>query len=321
MATVSGIDEAGFGPVLGPLVVSASTFEVPEECMEANFWGLLAGCICRRPPRRSSKVAIDDSKKLYAGLKSETLVNLERGVLAMLASRSQPVASLRELISQVAPKASEAMTGYPWYAEDLPLPRCVTPMNIRLAGNSLRTSMSRFGMRLQDITCEPVFAGEFNRHVTSTDNKSAMLFDITSRHLWRIWNNSPPGKLRIYVDRQGGRTYYLPALQRLFPNCSMKILEENRYLSAYRITGDDREAEICFFVDCDARSLPVALASMASKYLRELYMELLNGFWVGRMPGLKPSAGYYGDGRRFYRDIAALVREAGYDETMILRAR
>jgi ribonuclease HIII len=36
-----GIDEAGYGPILGPLVVSASAFELPAARADACLWKTL----------------------------------------------------------------------------------------------------------------------------------------------------------------------------------------------------------------------------------------------------------------------------------------
>ena len=43
---------------------------------------------------------------------------------------------------------------------------------------------------------------------------------------------------------------------------------------------------------------------MASKYLRELAMRALNDYWRGRVPGLRATAGYPQDAKRFRADIA-----------------
>ena len=39
----------------------------------------------------------------------------------------------------------------------------------------------------------------------------------------------------------------------------------------------------------------VALASIVSKTVRELWMDVFNEYWRGRIPGLRPTAGYPSD--------------------------
>ena len=45
--------------------------------------------------------------------------------------------------------------------------------------------------------------------------------------------------------------------------------------------------------------MPVALASMISKYTREALMSRFNTWWQTHLPALAPTAGYYSDGVRF----------------------
>ncbi|MHC4951781.1 MAG: ribonuclease HII, partial [Planctomycetota bacterium] len=45
MATLVGIDEAGYGPLLGPLVVSAVSFDMPENLLRANHWDILTKAV------------------------------------------------------------------------------------------------------------------------------------------------------------------------------------------------------------------------------------------------------------------------------------
>ncbi len=80
-------------------------------------------------------------------------------------------------------------------------------------------------------------------------------------------------------------------------------------------------AEVHFEVSAEAFHLPVALASMLSKYLRELFMGRFNGYWRSVAGQIDPTAGYYTDGRRFYEQIAGHVARMGIDEAMIYRSR
>ena len=64
-----------------------------------------------------------------------------------------------------------------------------------------------------------------------------------------------------------------------------------------------------FLRKADAVDPAAALASMTAKYVRELFMESLNAFFAARVEGLKPTAGYYSDGRRFLADVEDVLGE------------
>jgi len=322
LAIVAGIDEAGLGPVLGPLVVSAVAFTVPDRAGPLCMWSALSSAVCRGTSRRAGKIAIGDSKRLFTRSRRRPLEHLERGVLGMLAAAGRRPTSLCELLAAVAPRAGRDMRAYPWYVDgQTSLPACIDPTDVILAGNSLRSALAAAGIGLAGLRCEPVFVGQFNRHVAATDNKSTVLFDVTGRLLDWLWRRCPPGLLSIHVDRQGGRKRYLPALQRIFEACRFRVIDENERFSAYQIDGRRRKGRICFVTDAETRKLPVALASMASKYLRELFMKMLNEFWAERIPGLSATAGYYTDGRRFYEQISPCARSLGVDQRLIYRCR
>ncbi len=317
---VVGIDEAGLSPVLGPLVVSAVAMRVPDDQVDTPLWDVLAGAVSRKRSSKSA-LAINDSKKLYSSRSKGGLRALERGVLASLASAGREAASPTALLQLVASEAVGKLARYPWYVDDTrSLPRSAEGTDIVLAGNALKKAMSESGVALVGMRSEPIFAGQFNDLVGVTRNKASTLFDIVSRLL--VWARGVgQDRLCVYVDRLGGRQRYREGLERVFDGCSLRVLTEEPECSAYEISDGRRDMSLTFSVGGDAKQLPVALASMLSKYIRELYMELLNGFWRGHLPELAPTAGYHTDGRRFWQEIEPTVRRLGIDPHLLFRTR
>ncbi len=182
--------------------------------------------------------------------------------------------------------------------------------------------MKRQGIALKTIRAEPLLAGHFNKLIKSTNNKAVVLFSLTGRLIDYVFSTYAASERTIItVDSQGGRVHYLKPLQRTFEGAHIKILQESPDRSVYHLRDGDRQAEIRFCTNAERQSLPVALASMTSKYIRELFMELLNNWWAQRVENLKPTAGYYVDGRRFIKDIRPVARQENIDENLLIRCR
>ncbi len=58
---------------------------------------------------------------------------------------------------------------------------------------------------------------------------------------------------------------------------------------------------------------------MFAKYIRESAMKLFNSWWVKRVPGIRPTAGYPQDARRFIADIKAAKAMPENPDTLIRR--
>jgi ribonuclease HII len=98
-------------------------------------------------------------------------------------------------------------------------------------------------------------------------------------------------------------------------------LEEGALRSSYRVLGLGREVRLTFQPRADAEQFCVALASMVSKYVRELLMGELNAFWQGHVPGLRPTAGYPGDAARYFEAIRPAAQRLGIPEAAIWRRK
>src|SRR5688572_27067103 len=79
-----GIDEAGYGPNLGPLVMTAVACQVPEELDEACLWEVLGTAVRRQRKAGDARLFVDDSKLVYSSARG--LGDLETAVLAALAA-------------------------------------------------------------------------------------------------------------------------------------------------------------------------------------------------------------------------------------------
>lgn len=323
MRMIAGIDEAGLGPVLGPLVETAVVMEVPEELADADLWQVLSETVSRKAERRGDRVAIADSKKLYGGLRDRAgLGRLERGVLGALWVLGFRPCSLHELVRDVAPSCGAALARYPWYCDmTVDLPAAIDEAALTGAGLALAQGLDRAGVRLSAVRCEVVNPGELNELIEQTDNKAAAHLLVTRRLLHWLAEIQNGAVLAIHIDRHGARRRYRAPLQEMFPDSMVWVRQENPSKSCYTVEMGAVRFDVTFAVGCEQRQLPVALASMVCKYVREIHMQLFNRYWTQRVAGLAPTAGYAVDGRRFFESIQFEMNALGIDRSLVWRER
>lgn len=314
-----GIDEAGYGPLLGPLVVTSVSMLAPGAADPPDFWSRLSGGVCRKATKRDVRLAIDDSKKLYnpkIGIQA-----LERAALTMLAARTDAPRSLAELLTRISSSAVD-LDRYPWYRQfDIDLPVANDPRLIAAKANAVRCDMTDRGVSMGDVSSEVILEGRFNREVGTTRNKSVVLAGAALRLVARAVTNRGKNPLYVTIDRHGGRKRYRDVLMTFFAPKRFRIIEESDERSAYELCDAAGAWTIEFVVKADQRSMPVALASIYSKYVRELLMKGLNAYFTRRVNGLKPTAGYYTDAKRFLVQVDAAITSEGLDRRMLVRSR
>jgi hypothetical protein len=333
MALIIGMDEAGYGPNLGPLIVGATAWEVPGDPRTLDLWQAFAGVVEQSPPVQGSHVQVADSKQVYSPTKG--LEHLEQGLLHGLAVLQSCLRardpeyhtdvanpqypfpqSFRELLRQVTVLVPEALDVEPWFAgADRALP---FGLQLPLA-SAWHVRCQSHDIRLRAMRADVVLTRRFNELTRANDSKGRALSEISMHlleHVWRECDGEKHDQVLILADKHGGRNRYQEFLPIVFGDRFIRCLRESAESSRYAVGA----AEIRFETKSE-RHLPVALASMLCKYLRELSMEMFNRFWTERQPGLKATAGYPQDARRFKQEIAALQAKLGIDDEVLWRER
>src|ERR1700730_15953364 len=121
MPWIIGVDEAGYGPNLGPLVMTAAACQVPDLLVNESLWRVLRRAVRRRVGDNESRLLIQDSKIVYSPARG--LGDLEMGVIAALSSwRTMADASSAALLDQLCPAHHPHVRLEPWYKGESVLP-------------------------------------------------------------------------------------------------------------------------------------------------------------------------------------------------------
>jgi len=349
MAYLIGTDEAGYGPNFGPLVVSATVWQVPDGMSHADLYAAVKDCITAWPKHLSKpgktkrakkkaakkvakkakktkkkvkrKIRVDqrvwmaDSKQLYKpGNASRGLAGLERGVLAALGACSDPSllatpADWHDLWQTLCGDDHASMKQLPWYADfDECLPVAMAAEEVANAAERLSTGLMEAGVRLCRIRSRAIVLS----HVTLT---------LAAEQIEWLRNVAEePTMIHVLCDKHGGRNHYAALLAHHFPNTFVEVREESRPISSYAFGTAGEPVTFAFQAKAD-NILAAGLASMTSKYLRELAMRAFNDFWRGHDSELRPTAGYPGDARRFKQQIATVQADLGISDQVLWRER
>ena len=337
MRLVLGVDEAGYGPNLGPLVVAVSAWAVDSRLevldglepfapeFQAASW-----------TPRSAFVPFGDSKKIYQSGKGLAGLNFALRFFESIFEGKPPQKRPWFELGQLAQEDLSRVESHPWY-------RCINPAkglgranqvdeNSEASCRFAREKLLKLGVRLIGFRLRVLDEAYFNECVDRLGNKSDVLGHISLELAWKVLGecmdfHSFKG-IEIYCDRQGGRKKYAGLISQTYershresqvPFCS--VVGESSKTSVYSMRHAGIATSIRFQVHGDSL-FPPAAASMVAKWARESLMERFNGYWrevVG--PGLKPTAGYAVDAARFARDIEPWITKLAIEKNQWWRRK
>jgi hypothetical protein len=345
MALLAGIDEAGYGPILGPLVVTGVAFRVPDSLVGECLWDMLRETCTRRVQRNETRLLVADSKQVYGHGAQGGMVALERTVLSMLGVGHSVPATVDDLLIRVAPGTRLDFEEHPWYRgiqRSIPVSSC---SDVSMWANALSRNLIQRSLIFLGAFAEPVPEGRYNRLVRDTGNKADVLAAANLRIIKRMLEMLQRGEQAVILaDRLGGRARYAELVRSAWPDANLHIVCETSDRSEYifqtpgipknsppsempeYVGSDDAprsasaEVRIAYATGADRLHFPVALASIFSKYLREVFMLLFNDYW-SCFGNLKPTAGYYSDAKRWLNDARPILEEMGIRPANLVRSK
>lgn len=322
-----GVDEAGYGPLLGPLCVGASVWTVASEgvvltatdAAPPNLWSLLRTAVCRSGRDARGRLPIADSKKLKLakGSAQHPLTHLERTVLACAAAAHGTTAiavdddALRTMLGDG--------TSFTHDEPPVALPVATDRALAAIGAGQFARACAKADITLQALRCVRHEPAALNAHLATGALKPNLTFCTAMEFARDALAAHPSMPAWLAFDRQGGRMRYLDDLMRSLDARSPRVLHEDEERSHYLLTIGDRPVRVSFEVGAESSHLPIALASMAAKTVRELCMERLNRFFIRQVPGLVPTAGYVQDGRRWLAELAPHWESLGIREADLVR--
>lgn len=320
-------DEAGYGPKLGPLVIAATTWQVPD-CDDDQLAGLFEPM--QKPCRLgNAKVIVNDSKAVF---KPKSVQNSQQSQADPLETLHATVSvanhwcgiyptELSSWLQQIAADDFDGVKQTPWLTN-------IQDVAFRDddAVDEIVNTWQHSGIKLLGSHLRIIPAQQFNKAIANGMNKADLLSESTLslvRQAIEKQKDESSVKAQVFCDRHGGRRYYAGVLQHCLEDANAQVIAETKSQSSYSLRGDRIDATIRFTVKGD-RFAPVALSSIYAKYVRERMMESFNEYFANLHKGknpLKPTAGYPTDAIRYLKDIAPIRKRERIKDTDLIRQR
>lgn len=312
---VVGIDENGYGPRLGPLVVTGSLWRVED----------LRFLHQPNPLPESKKVfSCGDSKKMGTG---------EGIVLALFRwlKGYTPSHTLQFLSSLLLPSQEKCSFSKDMCWPEFPLPHWNDGLSSKEeeeVGEMLEHFLSFQGY-LMEVKSVLLCPRQFNEKRSELGNKAHVnfyLFEEVIRYFKEKYQGTLPLEDGfLFLCHQIGTTRDYRPFFRYLQNFEVVEEEREEGQAPFGPGGVSRYVlsdlgEVWFIQDGDQNCLPIALSSLFGKYIRELFVERINNFFREHVPDLPYASGYGDSKTKAFIEATENVREAlGIPQQCFLR--
>jgi len=262
---VIGIDEAGYGPNLGPLVIAATAWwleddKAPqtENRSEIPYAERLHECLLPEflpRPFRSLRphVPLGDSKVIYQG--HDGVVSVEIGVRYWLRFTGKHELRFDDLIKDIASPSSKRLKSIPWYDSELISSKAAKSiaseekMREFWAFDSFidecDSKIKSLGVGFLGLATDIIDEPEFNLRTERHDNKSTLLSiasislanQLLEQVLPKVAKLLPTPdtafEIQVYCDKHSGRNRYQSVLEDVLTTQSFTVLQEGAERSDY----------------------------------------------------------------------------------------
>lgn len=277
---VMGVDENGMGPRLGPLIATSLTLETPRYSRSA---------LCARGLR----LGLTDSKETGGFGRMGFTESVALALLGYTGDAPVPT-SADELLGRVFPDIDarlraccpDSSTAEQCWGVELSLP--AFGGDPHFGRELIDRLVGRTRLRIVDVRSRVACAGILNAELRAGRNKLEVDLALFEDMIESVHRQHGEPLLAV-CGMIGGIRDYASRFTR-FETERVASLEGRRGQRRYAVEG---LGEIRFEIDADARHLPVALASIVGKYLREVCMRRIGEFYRRGNPGLKLASGYH----------------------------
>lgn len=303
---VIGVDENGLGPRLGPLVATSVTLQAPRYGRAAlRQKGLLLGLTDSKEAGGFGRMAFAESVAL-ALLKhsGEPAPGSADGLLDRLLPEARPRLRARCPDGPTAQQCWGVNPALPAFGGDE-----------SFGSGLLDELIGRSSLRILDVQSRIACPGLLNAELAAGKNKLQVDLELFEDLISSVQRRHGSPLLAV-CGMIGGIRDYASRLSR-FEKSRARPLACHRGQRRYALDG---VGEVRFEVDADARHLPVALASIVGKYVREIWMRRVGEFYRQTSPELTLASGYHDPvTTRFIRATEGARRRLGVAPDCFMR--